>query len=99
MKLSVIKALEIAGDIEAEEEISEAISRFTAPTDDKLRALGGVARAAMNVSEHYTDAVNHTALGKAIAAAAFLELTAQREAIRARLAPFVDLDATEGAPE
>ena len=97
MRLSVIKALEIAGDIEAEEEITEAIDRFTDPVSNKLRELGRAAVTAMNVGEHHTDAVNHTALGKAIAAAAFLELTAQREAIRARLAPFVDLDATEAA--
>ena len=97
MRLSVIKALEIAGDIEAEEEITEAIDRFTDPVSNKLRELGRAAVTAMNVSEHHTDAVDYHALGNALSVSAFVELTAQRAAIRARLAPFVDLDASEAA--
>ena len=95
--LTVAQVLQIAADIDAEQEISDAIDRFTDPKPDKLCELARAAMSAMNLSEPYNDAFNYAALGRALAAAARLELCARREVIRARLAAFVDLDTLEGS--
>jgi hypothetical protein len=94
-RLGPIQFLQLAAGIEAEEEISEALRHFTNPVSNKVEGLARAALGAMTTMETYTDAIDQTALGHAIAAAARLELEAQRTALRAWLAPFVDLDAEE----